>query len=158
MENKKEIKVDEVKPEQDTDIKESAKDEPQEDETKQNALKSIKELISDDEPKRPNISLREILGGDILTTQALRNQIWLIVLIVAITIIYISNRYSSQQELIEIDKLNTELKDAKYKALSSSSRLTERCRESHVLEILKTNKDSVLHIADQPPYIIKTSE
>ena len=69
MENDKEIKVDEVKPEQGTDIKEPAKDEPQEDETQQNALKSIKELISDDEPKRPNISLREILGGDILTTR-----------------------------------------------------------------------------------------
>ena len=32
--------------------------------------------------------------------------------------------------------------------------LTEKCRESHVLDMLKQNNDSLLHIADQPPYII----
>jgi hypothetical protein len=115
----------------------------------------IKERAREDEVSSPtNISLRKIIGGDFLTAQMIRSQIWLIVLIVFITIIYISSRYSCQQDLIEIDKLEGELKDAKYKALSSSSQLTERCRESHVLEILKNNKDSVLHIADQPPYKI----
>ena len=115
----------------------------------------IKERAREDEVSSPtNISLRKIIGGDFLTAQMIRSQIWLIVLIVFITIIYISSRYSCQQDLIEIDKLEGELKDAKYKALSSSSQLTERCRVSHVLEILKNNKDSVLHIADQPPYKI----
>ncbi len=57
-----------------------------------------------------------------------------------------------------IDKLQTQLKDAKYKALSSSSTLTERYRESRVLELLRQNKDSLLHIAEQPPYIIITEE
>ena len=60
--------------------------------------------------------------------------------------------------MIAIDKLENELKDAKFKALSSSSTLTERCRESHVLDVLRQNKDSVLHIADQPPYIIQIPE
>lgn len=48
--------------------------------------------------------------------------------------------------------------NAKYKALSSSSTLTERYRESRVLELLRQNKDSLLHIAEQPPYIIITEE
>jgi GTP-binding protein HflX len=54
----------------------------------------------------------------------------------------------------KIDKLENELKDAKYKALSSSSSLTERCRESQVLRTLRENHDSLLHISTQPPYII----
>jgi hypothetical protein len=54
--------------------------------------------------------------------------------------------------------LEKELLDAKYKALSSSSTLTEKCRESHVLDALKQNKDSLLHVADQPPYIINVAE
>ena len=57
--------------------------------------------------------------------------------------------------MIKIDQLEGQLKDAKFKALSSSSSLTEKCRESHVLEILKQNQDSLLHQADQPPYIIE---
>ena len=56
--------------------------------------------------------------------------------------------------MIAIDKLEEKLKDAKFKALSASSTLTAKSRESHVLEILKQNKDSLLHQADQPPYII----
>ena len=52
------------------------------------------------------------------------------------------------------NKLNSELSDTKYRALSSSSQLTEKSRESHVLEILKTNKDSVLKMALRPPFII----
>ena len=50
--------------------------------------------------------------------------------------------------------MENDLKDAKYKALSSSSTLTERCRESQVLQVLRQNQDSVLKASDQPPYII----
>lgn len=118
------------------------------------ALKVTEEEV----PQSSKLTLRKILGGDILTAQAIRRQIWLILLIVGFIIIYISNRYSVQKDLIEIDKLQTELQDAKYKALSSSSKITEISRESNVLNILKNNKDSVLKIAKQPPYIINVPE
>ena len=81
---------------------------------------------------------------------------WLILLITLFSIVYVSNRYSCQKQQIKIDKLNTELKKSKYKTLSLSSVLTERCRESHVVELLRANNDSVIHPADQPPYIIMT--
>ncbi|GAB6982816.1 FtsL-like putative cell division protein [Prevotella dentasini] len=109
----------------------------------------------DEQPLSPNLTLKKILGGDILSAQLFRNNIKLILLIVGFVIVYITNRYSVQKDLIEIDKLNTELEDAKYRALSSSSQLTEKSRESHVLELLKTNKDSVLKMAAQPPYKIE---
>ena len=85
----------------------------------------------------------------------LRRQIGVILLIVIFVIIYISNRYSCQQKLLEIDKLNVELQDAKYRSLSSASELTERCRESNVLEMLRNNRDSVLKIPTLPPFIIE---
>ena len=108
----------------------------------------------DEQPQSSNFTLRKILGGDILSARFFRNNIWLMITIVIFTIVYISNRYSVQKYLIEIDKLNNELEDAKYRALSSSSQLTEKTRESHILEILKTRKDSVLKMSDRPPYII----
>ena len=124
---------------------------------------SLKEVIleqatEDEAPLSKTFTLRKILGGDILTTQAVRRQVWLLLLITLFVIIYISNRYSCQQDLIMIDKLQKELKDAKYKALSSSSQLTEKTRESKVLEILQNNKDSVLKIPNQPPYVIQIVE
>lgn len=112
----------------------------------------------DEQPQSPNFTLRKILGGDILSAHILRNNIWLIIVIVGFIIVYISNRYSVQKYLLEIDKLNTELEDAKYRALSSSSQLTEKSRESHILELLKNRKDSVLKMSDRPPYIINVPE
>lgn len=119
----------------------------------------IKEQATEDEsPLSANFTLRKILGGDILNTSTIRHQIWLFLLIAFILLIYISNRYSCQQDLIEIDKLKRELQDARYKALSTSSQITEKSRESNVLNMLKDNKDSVLHIANQPPFIINVPE
>ena len=131
---------------------------PQEERLKE-TLQKIKQTASE-EDVRPSsqLSLRTILGGDLLTTNIVRSQIWLIVLIVAFAIVYVAFRYQCQQDLIAIDKMEKELLDAKYKALSSNSTLTEKCRESHVLDALKNNKDSLLHVSDQPPYIINVPE
>ena len=131
------------------EIKEQTKD----------TIRKIKETVKEEDPKlSSSLTLRTILGGDFLTAEMVRHQIWLIVLIVLFAIVYVAFRYQCQQDMIAIDKMEKELLDAKYKALSSSSTLTERCRESHVLDALRNNKDSVLHIADQPPYIINIEE
>ena len=122
-------------------------------------LQKIKDTAIEEDPRPSSqLSLRTILGGDLLTTQLVRSQIWLFVLVVLFAIIYVAFRYQCQQDMLTIDQLENELKAAKYKALSSSSTLTEKCRESHVLNILKQNKDSLLHQADQPPYIIEVPE
>ena len=122
-------------------------------------IQLIKEKAKEEDPKlTSSLTLRTILGGDFLTADMVRRQIWLFVLLVAFCIAYVAIRYQCQQDLLAIDKLEIELLDAKYKALSSSSTLTEKCRESHVLDALKQNKDSLLHIADKPPYIINVPE
>ena len=120
------------------------------------ALKKIEETATEEDPRpSQHLALRTILGGDLLSTQMVRSQIWLFVLVVVFTIIYVAFRYQCQQDLLTIDRMENELKDAKFKALSSSSTLTEKCRESHVLDQLKQSNDSLLHQADQPPYIIE---
>lgn len=138
---------------------EEAPEAPAKEKEKETALQLLKNSVSEEDPApSASMTLRNILGGGILNAELVRSQIWVFLLIAVFTIVYVAFRYQCQQDMITIDKLETELKDAKYRALSSSSTLTERCRESHVLEMLKNNKDSVLHIADQPPYIINVPE
>ena len=96
-----------------------------------------KQAIEEEASGSASFTLRKILGGDILTAQIIRKQIWLFVLIVFFVIIYISNRYSIQKDLIELDQLQKELQDTKYKALSTSSQITEKSRESNVLVALQ---------------------
>jgi len=116
------------------------------------------QATEDERPHSRNFTLRKILGGEILDTSTIRKQIWVFVLVTAFIVLYISNRYSCQQYLIRIDELNIELKDVKYRALSSGSMLTEMSRESRVLEKLRNSKDSVLHISKQPPFIVNVPE
>ena len=142
-----------------TPLTEEEEKEKEEEEEVEKIKAAIEEQAREDEqPQSSNFTLRKILGGDILSARLLRNNIWLIIIAVIFTIVYISNRYSVQKYLIEVDKLQKELEDAKYRALSSSSQLTEKTRESHILEILKTRKDSVLKMSDRPPYIIDVPE
>ena len=122
-------------------------------------LKEIKANVSEDDTTPVGaLTLRKILGGDILSAGLVRRNIWMFVLVVFFTVLYVAIRYQCQQDLIQIDKMEAKLKDAKYKALSSSSTLTERCRESQVLKVLRQNNDSLLHVSDQPPYIINVPE
>ncbi len=154
--NENEIIQEQEKVEEPVSIKEEAA------EIKEQAKKTIQKIkatAKEEDPKLSSaVTLRSILGGDFLTAEMVRHQIWLMVLIVLFTIVYVAFRYQCQQDMIAIDKMEKELLDAKYRALSSSSTLTEKCRESHVLDALKNNKDSLLHIADQPPYKIYIDE
>ncbi len=117
-----------------------------------------KQATEEENPSSLNFPLAKILGGDMWSAQIIRKQIWLIVLIVVFMFIYISNRYHVQKDLLEIDRLQKELQDAKFKQLSSHSQITEKSRESKVLEMLRSYNDSTLHMATQPPYIINIPE
>ncbi len=105
--------------------------------------------------QRPNVSLREILGGDILTAGWLRRQMGLILLCMFFAIIYITNRYSAEQEMIEIERLKAELTEVKYRALTLSGELTEKTRQSRIEESLMQTADSVLESPKEPPFLIK---
>lgn len=104
--------------------------------------------------KGKKMSFKSILGGDILANDFFRRQTRLLILIMIFTIIYISNRYSCQQEMIEIDRLKKELIDIKYDALTRSSELTEKTRQSRIEEYI-SEKESDLKTSTNPPYLIK---
>ena len=99
-------------------------------------------------------SLKNFIGGDILATDFFRRQTKLLVLIMVLILFYIHNRYACQQQMIEIDKLKKELIDIKYDALTRSSELMERSRQSRIEEYIAT-KESDLQTSTNPPYLIK---
>lgn len=94
--------------------------------------KKINKNENKEPKKKKRASLKSILGGDILATDFFRRQTKLLVLIMVFIIFYIHNRYASQQQQIEIDKLKKELIDIKYDALTRSSELMERSRQSRI--------------------------
>ena len=122
------------------------------------ALKRIKESTSeDDETPVGALTLKQILGGDYLLAMV-RHHVILILFVVFFFVFYIGVRYQCEQDVLEINQLEKDLVDAKYRALSSSSNLTELCRQSNVLRVLHENQDTLFDLSDQPPYIIEVPE
>lgn len=103
------------------------------------------------------ISLKDILGGEILTRSTFRKQFGLIAVCVFYVILYITNRYQAQQELIEIEELKIELQKQKYYSLTRSGEFTIRSRQSQVEKMLKQTPDSMLVTPKEPPFIIRTN-
>ena len=113
------------------------------------------DLTADDDLDDPRISLRSILGGDIFTAKRLLKQLPLMAMIVVFLIIYIGNRYSSQTEMIETEQLRAHLDDVKSLALTHSSALLEKTRQSRIENYLKNSNDSTIQSSNIPPFVIK---
>lgn len=116
--------------------------------------KQINEKTEKAKKAKNRTSLKNIIGGDILATDFFHRQTKLLVLIMVLILFYIHNRYACQQQMIEIDKLKKELIDIKYDALTRSSELMEKSRQSRIEEYIAT-KESDLQTSTNPPYLIK---
>ena len=64
------------------------------------------------------------------------------------------NGYASQNEEKEATRLREEVEDAKYRALTLSSELMDRTRQSHIEEHLRQIGDSALKSPTSSPYIL----
>ena len=128
--------------------KKKRKREPSKDEK---AASAFKKLTSEDDEYRPGISLRTILGGDILQGKWFRKNFWFICMVALMCIFYVSNRYSCQQAIIETDRLMDTLADRRYKALTAESQVKEYSRRSVVESALQ---DTTLRPVVKPILVI----
>ena len=95
----------------DDDNKEIEKDNINVEENQNSVVSELKEAIKEqaieeEKPQSSNFTLRKILGGDFLSSEMLKKQIWVIILIAMFTLVYVSNRYSCQKDLLRINELN----------------------------------------------------
>lgn len=146
-------------PEAATDDKRPDTEEQEIEREEQNALQALRELTADEDTpvgeSRSKITLASILGGDILGGRWFRRQFWYIVMVVAMIIVYVSNRYSCQREMIQSKMLTDTLLDRRYKALTRSSQLKEKTRRSCIEGALT---DTTLQTANTPSFNLKVDE
>ncbi len=102
-------------------------------------------------------SISKTLGG-VIIARAFQRQIGMVLLVCVFLIIYINNRYVCQKRLVEIDKVETQMVEARYKATVCTSILTENSRESNIMRLLTSYGDSTLSIPNEPPYLIRVAE
>ena len=101
--------------------------------------------------KEKRLSLLYILGGGILKEDFIINHTRMLVFIVVLIFFFIGNRYTCMQKLREIDRLQQQLRDVRFEALSISSELTANSRQSQI-EYLIEDQGIDLEGAKTPPY------
>ena len=138
-------------------IDEDILQEKEEEELAASEKEAIKRYVEDeeDEDEFGEISLKSILGGDILQSRFFLRQVAFVIFVVALMLFYTANRYNSQQEIITIDSLKLKLQEERYNVLTQSGELLNLSRQSNIELKLKENGDSALVNPTTPPFEVK---
>ena len=140
------------------DLAENAQETAEHDPTAKTLEDIMHQEAHESETQPPsNFSLSRTLGGAILA-HVIQSQIKLVLLITFFLIIYITLRYQCQQKMVEIDRMEQQLTAIRYKATVVTSFLTEKSRESNIMDMLEQKGDSTLQIPKDPPYKINVPE
>lgn len=101
--------------------------------------------------KENRFSVLYVLGGGILKEDFIIKHTRFVVLFVILVFFFIGNRYTCMQKLREIDRLQQQLRDVRFEALSISSELTGNSRQSQI-ESLIEEQGIELEVAKNPPF------
>ena len=143
------------------EIKNNIQEEPEkkeipvtEEQEQSNKSKLLNALVNeeDDSEKKDLEHLKDVLQALSINGLWFRKQLGVLSLILFGIIIYITNRYQAQNEMIEEDRLHEELQDWKYRSMTRNSELTYRCRQSQLEEQMKAMGDSTLTSSNDPIY------
>lgn len=99
--------------------------------------------------------LRRLIRGMEIDGQWFRHNLGLIAVTALCLIVFVTNRYLADQELIEEDLLKEELADIRYRAVTKSAELTFAKRSSQIEERMRQRGDSTLKMPTDAPFIIK---
>lgn len=114
-------------------------------------MQILQDYVNTDEDIPLHFSVQAVFGGDSLLGIVARN-IMLIFVIVFFSCVNISLRYMMDNARMENDKLNKQLVDRQYKALSVQSRLKEMTLSTHIEQSLR---DTTIHIPTEQAFPLK---
>jgi hypothetical protein len=131
-----------------------------EDQEQSSKSKILNALVNeeDDSDKKDIEHLKDVLQALSINGLWFKKQLGVLSLILFGIIIYISNRYQAQSEMIQEDKLHEELQDWKYRSMTRNSELTFRCRQSQLEEQMKAMGDSTLCSSNDPVYELTNND
>lgn len=138
-------------------LEEQQQEIPEGQETVSNKEKLMRSLVSDDDEvdELSVASIRQILDA---VPRWFLGQWKLLLLCLAGIILYVTNGYQAQIEMMKETELETELKDWRYRSITRVSELTRLCRQSQLEKKLREQGDSTLTSSKVAPYIINLKD
>ena len=88
------------------------------------------------EEKEKNLSIRDLLDGNVLTRKAVIRQSRFILLLVLIAFVSIANRNHAKKTVIRLNQLQSDVKELRAKSITISSDLVRISRQSEVARLV----------------------
>lgn len=107
------------------------------------------------EQSRARRTIMRLVHGMEIDGQWFRHNLGFIGVITVGLLVFVTNRYQADQEMIVEDQLKDTLADIRYRAVTKSAELTLQKRTSNLEERLRQRGDSTLKVPVDAPYIIK---
>ena len=123
-----------------------------------NFFKKILDAIrgSEDFSDIKSSTIRDILNGNILTKKFFQKQYGLLIMIAALTFLYVDNRFYCETSLAKEIDLKKRIQDVKYESLTISAELMEISRQSNVMNKVNENGINLIQ-STTPPIVIDDS-
>ena len=88
------------------------------------------------EEKEKSLSFRDLLDGNVLTRKSVLKQSRFIFLLVLIAFFSIANRNHAEKTVIQLSRLQSDVKEMRAKSISISSGLVKISRQSEVVHLV----------------------
>lgn len=95
--------------------------------------------------------LINIIGGDLLSKQAVLNNVPFLIFLAILAMFYISNTYYSEKTIKQIEKIKNELKELRYQSITAKAKMLDLCKQT---EIAKNVELLGIKGTTTPPYKI----
>jgi len=82
-------------------------------------------------------SFRSILGGSFLTNDVASKNMRFLFFLAFLAIIYIGNSYHAEKNIRKVERMQKELRELRYKHISTKAKLMQGSRQSKVASILE---------------------
>lgn len=115
--------------------------------------RTLRRLTGWDDDESISLNLKTVFGGDVLAGRWFRRHFFFLSFLVLLAIIYVTNRYAYQKEMIDNRKLILQLEDRRLRAVVATSNLTEYMRRSNISSQLS---DTTIKSSPAPFYYLQT--
>lgn len=88
------------------------------------------------EEKEKSFSLRDLVDGNVLTRKSVLKQSRFVLLLVLIAFLSIANRNHAEKKVIQLNSLQSDVKEMRAKSISISSDLVQISRQSEVVRLV----------------------
>jgi hypothetical protein len=88
------------------------------------------------EEKEKSLSFRDLLDGNVLTRKSVLKQFRFILLLVLIAFFSIANRNHAEKTVIQLNRLQSDVKEMRAKSISISADLVKISRQSEVVRLV----------------------